>query len=157
MVEVEVTELEDRQLRMKDGILPCTCSIDAGGCALDDMTLVIDTCKIDPEVRRSTFSRISLEWRELLVNDGHKLLFELWGQVALPTACGTVGKMRATNIEQLFLMAGVASTGQTMHELGGQGVNFELETRVADFYLEFWSLSLNQETSAPPGRMSCAG
>ena len=45
-------------------------------------------------------------WRELLVNDGHKLLFELRGQVALPTACGTVGKMRATNFEQLFLMAG---------------------------------------------------
>ncbi len=35
-----------------------------------------------------------------------------------------------------------------MHKLGGRGVDFELETRVADFYLEFWSLSLNQETSA---------
>ena len=80
--------------------------------------------------------------------DGHKLLFELRSQVALPTACGTVGKIRATNFKQLFLMAGGASTGQTVHELGGRGVNFELETRVADFYLEFWSLSLNQETSA---------
>ena len=108
---------------------------------MDDMTLVVDTCKIDfcpyAEVRRSTFSQIQLEQRELLVNDGHKLLFELRAQVVLPTACGTVGKMRATNFEQLFLMAGGASTGQTVHEMGGQGVDFELETRVADFYLEF--------------------
>ena len=85
MVEVEVTELEDRRLRVKDGILPQTCPINAGGCALDDVTLVVDTRKIDfcpyAEVRRSTFSRITLERRELLVNDGHKLLFELRGQV----------------------------------------------------------------------------
>ena len=95
MVEVEVTELEDWRLRVKDGILPRACSIDTGACALNDMTLVVDTRKIDfcpyAEVRRSTFSRINLERRELLVNDGHKLLFELRGQVALPTACGTVG------------------------------------------------------------------
>ncbi len=81
------------------------------------------------------------------MNDGHKLLFELPGQVALPTSCSTVGKIRATNFEQLFLMAGAASTGQTVHELRGPGVDFELETRAVDFYLEFWSLSLNQETS----------
>ena len=68
MVEVEVTELEDRRLRVKDGILPWACSINAGGCALNDMTLVVDTRKIDfcpyAEVRRSTFSRITLEQRE---------------------------------------------------------------------------------------------
>ncbi len=65
MIEVEVTELEDRRLRVKDGILPRTCSINAGGCALDDMTLVVDTRKIDfcpyAEVRRLTFSRVELE------------------------------------------------------------------------------------------------
>ena len=65
MIEVEVTEQEDRRLRVKDGILPWACTIDAGGCALDDMTLVIDTHKIDfcpyVEVRRSTFSQINLE------------------------------------------------------------------------------------------------
>ncbi len=90
MTEVEVTELEDRRLRVRDGILPRICSIDAGGCALDDLTLVVDTRQIDfcpyAEVRRSTFSRVQLERRELLVNDGHKLLFELREQVALPTA-----------------------------------------------------------------------
>ncbi len=62
---------------MKDEVLPPTCSIDKGGSTLDDMTL--DTCKIDfcpyAEVRRSTFSQINLERRELLMNNGHKLLF----------------------------------------------------------------------------------
>ena len=76
IIEVEVTELEDRRLRVKDNILPRVCSIDAGGCALDDMTLFIDTRRIDfcpyAEVR-STFSQINLERRELLVNGGHKL------------------------------------------------------------------------------------
>ncbi len=132
IIEVEVTELEDRRLRMKDGTPPRVCSIDAGGCALDDLTLVIDTRRIDfcpyVEVRRSTFSQMNLKRRELLVNDGHKLLFELQSQVALPTSCVNVGKIRATNFEQLFLMAGGVSTGQTVHELGGWGVDFELET-----------------------------
>ncbi len=95
IVEVEVTELEDQRLRVKDGILPRVCSIDAGGCALDDVTLVIDTRRIDfclyAKVRRSTFSQINLEQRELVVKDGHKLLFELRSQLALPASCGTVG------------------------------------------------------------------
>ena len=99
-------------------------------------------------MRRSTFSQINLERRELLVNDGHKLLFEIQSQVALPASCGTVGKIRATNFEQLFLMADGACTGPTVHELWGQGLDFKLDTRVADFYLKFWSLSLNKETSA---------
>ena len=132
IIKVEVTKLEDRHLRVKDGILPSVCSIDAGGCDLDDLTLVIDTRKIDfcpyVEVRRCTFSQVKLEHRELLVNDAHKLLFELRSQVALPTSCVNVGKIRATNFEQLFLMAGGVSTGQTVHELGGRGVDFELET-----------------------------
>ncbi len=90
---------------------PRVCSIDAGGCPLDDITLVIDTRRFafcpNPEVRRATFSQINLEQRELLVNDDYKLLFELRSQVALPTSCSTtVGKIRATNFEQLFLMAG---------------------------------------------------
>ena len=110
MTEVKVTELEDRRLRVRDGILPQICSINTGGCALDDLTLVVDTRKINfcpyAAVRRSTFAQVQLEQRELLVNEGHKLLFELREQVALPTACGMVGKIRATNFEQLFLMAG---------------------------------------------------
>ncbi len=47
IVEVEVTGLEDHRLRVKDRILPRVCYINAGGCALDDMTLVIDTRRID--------------------------------------------------------------------------------------------------------------
>ena len=47
IIEVEVTELEDCHLRLKDGILPRVCSIDARGCALDNLTLVIYTRRID--------------------------------------------------------------------------------------------------------------
>ena len=95
-------------------------------------------------MRRATFFNVDLERWELLVNDRHKLLFELQDQVALPAACGTVGKIHATNFEQLFLMAAGAATKQTIHEMGGPGVDYELETQVADFYLEFWALFLNK-------------
>ena len=46
-------------------------------------------------------------------------------------------------------MAGGVATRMTIYEMHGAGVDFELETRVANFYLAFWALSLNNETSTP--------
>ncbi len=60
-----MTRLEDRRLRVKDGILPRVCSINTRGCPLDNMTLVIDTRRIDfcpyAEVRRSLVPSVSEE------------------------------------------------------------------------------------------------
>ena len=57
---VEVTEASGR-LKTSEGILPAACALAYGGCALDNMTLVINTGKVNKchyvEVRKANFQR----------------------------------------------------------------------------------------------------
>ena len=62
-VEYSVTSVEVAEangcLKTNEGILPVACSLAYGGCALDNMTLVIDTGKVNRccyvEVRKANF------------------------------------------------------------------------------------------------------
>ena len=46
VLTVKVTEANG-QLKTSEGILPAVCALAYGGCALEDMTLVIDTGKVN--------------------------------------------------------------------------------------------------------------
>ena len=46
VLTVKVTEANGR-LKTNEGILPAACALAYGGCALEDMTLVIDAGKVN--------------------------------------------------------------------------------------------------------------
>ena len=80
LTKVEVEETEGR-LRVPSGFLPRSCAIAYEGCALDDMTLVIDTGNVDAcpyrEIRRAVLQPVQMDGKTLAINDEHKLLLEL--------------------------------------------------------------------------------
>ena len=55
--------------------------------------------------------------------------------------------MRKTNFPRLFIYEGEPGR-ETMSRMQRTEVNLELETRVTDFYMEYWALSLSMEGGA---------
>ena len=52
--------------------------------------------------------------------------------------------MRKTNFPRLFIYAGEPGC-KTASRMQSSEVDLELETRVTDFYMEYWALSLSME------------
>ena len=97
VLTVKVTEANG-QLKTSEGILPAVCALAYGGCALEDMTLVIDTRGVDQcryvEVRKADFQRFRYSGKKLLVSEGHKILLEEGEEEPLPADCLGRGVMR---------------------------------------------------------------
>ena len=147
---VEVTEVDGR-LQINEEILPAACTLAYGGCELEDMTLVIDTRTVDRcryvEVRKANFQRFQYGGKKLLVSDEHKILLEEGKEEPLPADCLRRGAMRKTNFLRLFISIG-ESGQETGSHLRSREIDLEWETRVADFYMEYWALSLTMEGRA---------
>ncbi len=149
IIEVGILEDKGRLKSRNDGWLPRACSVANEGCSLEDFTLVINPSKVPQcmyaEVRKAVFKSASTEGRSLLVNDEHKMLFQISGKAPSPTNCPWSAKLIKTNFDNLFLVAGeLTVTNKVEAEL----VDMELESRVADLYMEYWSLNLAKETAS---------
>ena len=147
VLTVKVTEANGR-LKTNEGILPAACALAYGGCALEDMTLVIDTGKVNRchyvEVRKANFQRFQYSGKKLLISDEHKILLEEGEEEPLPTDCLGRGAMRKTNFLRLFIYEGEPGL-ETVSRMQSTEVDLELETRVTNFYMEYWALSLSME------------
>ena len=147
---VEVKEVDGR-LQINKEILPGACTQASGGCELEDMTLVIDARTVNrcryTEVKRASFQRFQYSGKKLLVSDEHKILLEEGEEDSLPTDCLGKGVVRKTNFPRLFVYNGEAGRKTEPHMQGGE-IDLEWETRVADFYMEYWALSLTREGRA---------
>ena len=147
---VEVTEANGH-LKTNEGILPAACALAYGSCALEDMTLVIDTGKVNRcryvEVRKANFQRFQYGGKKLLISDEHKILLEEGEEEPLLTDCLGRGGMRKTNFPRLFIYEGEPGR-ETLSRMQSTEVDLELETRVTDFYMEYWALSLSMEGQA---------
>ena len=134
---VEVTEVNGR-LKTNEGILPAACALAYGVCALEDMTLVIDTGKVNRcqyvEVRKAEFQRFQYRGKKLLISDEHKILLEEGEEEPLPTDCLGRGAMGKTNFPRLFVYAGEPGR-ETVSRMQSTEVDLKLETRVTDFYM----------------------
>ncbi len=99
------------------------------------------------EVRKANFQWFQYGSKKLLINDKHKILLEEGKKEPLPTDCLGRGAMRKTNFPRLFVYGG--ETGrETVSRMQSMEVDLELETRVTDFYMEYWALSLSMEGRA---------
>ena len=150
ITEIEVSE-ELGKLRTSEGSLPRQCSLEYEGCVLDDMTLVIDLTKVNlcqyTQVRRAKFKLFRTEGRDMAQNDEYKLLFQLGGKRVIPNACSTQGTLLKTNFDRLFLLS-ADTAGNSLSMFNPSDVDLDLEARVADFYMEYWSLELVRENTA---------
>ena len=150
VTQVEVTEVGGR-LKIDEGLLAPACAVAYGGCSLEDMTLVIDAGKVNRcpygEVRRTKFQGFQYQGKEMMISDEHKILVEVKEEVPLPADCRSRGQMRRTNFDRLFLFSGGPGPDGPTH-IQSQEVDLELETRVTDFYMEYWTLSLTMEDRA---------
>ena len=88
--------------------------------------------------------RFQYSGKKLLNSDEHKILLEAGEEEPLPTDCLGRGAMRKTNFPRLFIYEGEPGR-KTMSHMQSTEVNLELETRVTDFYMEYWALSLSME------------
>ena len=144
---VEVKEVDGR-LQINKEILPGACTQASGGCELEDMTLVIDARTVNrcryAEVKRASFQRFRHGGKKLLVSDEHKVLLEEGEEESLPAGCLGKGVMRKNNFPRLFIYK-VEAGRETVPHLRSGEVDLEWETRVADFYMEYWALSLTME------------
>ena len=106
VLTVKVTEANGH-LKTNKGILPAVCALAYGGWALEDMTLVIDTGKVNRccyvEVRKTNFQRFQYGGKKLLISDEHKILVEEGEEEPLPTDCLGRGAMQKTNFPRLFI------------------------------------------------------
>ena len=147
VLTVKVTEANGR-LKTNEGILPAACALAYGGCALEDMTLVIDAEKVNRcryvEVRKTNFQRFQYGGKKLLISNEHKILLEEGKEEPLLTDCLGRGAMRKTNFPRLFIYEGEPGR-ETVSSMQSTEVDLELETRVTDFYMEYWALSLSME------------
>ena len=154
---VEVAEVEGR-LQLNEESLPRVCTLDHGGCELEGMTLVIDTRGADRcryvEVRKADFQRFGYGGKKLLVSEENKILLEEGEEEPLPADCLGRGFMQKTNFPGLFIYDG-ESGRETGPPMRSGEVDLEWETRVADFYMEYWALSLTMEGQAERQRELC--
>lgn len=161
VTEVDVTE-ENGRLRVSDGQLPRSCSLEYEGCALDDMTLVIDPTKVNmcpyTEVRRAKFKMFRFQGKDMAENDEAKLLFQLNlnSKAVLPKSCVLPGNMIKTNFDRLFLLPGGVSSGNILGLFDASTVDLDLESRVTDFYMEYWSWALVKESNTAWQSEICA-
>lgn len=153
-VSVTVTEMEvwekKGKLKTNDGVLPRVCALALEGCSLEDMTLVLDLAKINlctyTWIRTVNFEAFSIKQKYMFINDEHKILLEVKDKIAIPNECLLQGSFVKTNFERLFLYSG--ELGQNIDLIDPLTLDLELETRVADFYLSYWSLSVTRESEA---------
>ena len=147
---VEATEVNGR-LRVNGEVLPEACTLAYGGCELEDMTLAIGTERVDRcryvEVRKANFQRFQYGGKELLINEEHRMLLEEGEEEPLPADCPGRGAMRRMNFPGLFVYKG-ESERETVSHMQSREIDLEWETRVTDFYLEYWALSLAMEGRA---------
>jgi hypothetical protein len=71
---------------------------------------------------------------------------EVQEKIAIPSECVAAGRLIRTNFERLFLMAGELADGITF--IDSDTLDLELETRVTDFYLSYWTLTIQRESEA---------
>jgi hypothetical protein len=140
MTEVDVYEKKGRLRTSADGILPRMCNLAYEGCALEEMTLVIDLSKINlcpyVKIRTAMFEQMQgvPETSGMsMVNDEHKMLFEIGTRIEIPTECNLVGTLIKTNFERVFLYNGALGNGIDL--INPAKIDLELETRVTDYYL----------------------
>ncbi len=149
VIEVDVSEKQGR-LKTGDGILPRACQLGFEGCALEDQTLVLDLTKINlcpyTWIRAVNFETFSLKTKHMYINDEHKILLEVMDKIVIPKECVLQGHFIKTNFERLFLFSG--ELGQSIDLIDPLSIDLELETRVADFYLSYWSLTVIRESEA---------
>jgi hypothetical protein len=150
LTKLDVEEIDGR-LRIASGFLPRSCAIAYEGCALEDMTLVIDAGNVDAcpyrEIRRAVFQRVQMDGKSLVINDEHKLLLELGPEAVLPNACPGQGVLKHTNFKKLFLYQGDLRNA-IVPQMAAREVDLELEERATDFYMEYWALMLSRENQA---------
>ena len=150
LTKIEVEETEGR-LRVPSGFLPRSCAIAYEGCALDDMTLVIDAGNVDAcpyrEIRRAVFQHVQMDGKTLVINDEHKLLLELGPEAVIPSTCPGPGVLKHTNFKKLFVYQGDLRN-EVVPLITPREVDLELEERATDFYMEYWSLMLSRENQA---------
>ena len=150
LTKVDVEEVDGR-LRTASGFLPRTCTIAFEGCALEDMTLVIDAGNVDAcpyrEIRRAMFQHVTMDGKALVVNDEHKLLFEVGSETAIPSTCPGQGVLLHTNFKKLYLYQG-DMRNEVVPLITPRGIDLELEERATDFYMEYWALMLSRENQA---------
>ena len=149
---VEVTKVGGR-LQINEELLPGACTRASGGCELVINASTVGQCRY-AEVKRASFQRFQHSGKKLLVNDEHKILLEERGEEPLPADCRGKGVMQRTNFPGLFVYNGEAGREAAPH-LRSREVDLEWEIRVADFYMEYWALSLNMEGRAERQRELC--
>ena len=86
---------------------------------------------------------VPVRWQEA-VDHEHKILLEEGKEEPLLTDCLGRGAMRKTNFPRLFIYEGEPGR-ETVSRMQITEVDLELETRVTDFYMEYWALSLSME------------
>jgi hypothetical protein len=146
LVEIDVRERKNR-LRTEEGVLPRVCNLADEGCALDSMTIIFDTDNLNmcafAAIRTAVFEGVTTEGAYNVINDEHKLMFELKDSEAAPLECKLSTKLRKTNFERVYLIPGESPPGM---EIDPSAVDLELEARVSDYYLAHWSLTAVQES-----------
>jgi hypothetical protein len=149
LAEVEVWEKRGR-LRVDDGMLPRQCSLAAEGCALDDLTILIDLGKVNlcpyTQIRTEKFEAMTYDTKFMLINDEHKLVVEVKEKIPIPSECVLTGNFIKTNFERLLLFKG--ELGQSIDLIDPATLDLELETRVTDMYISLWTLGIVKESEA---------
>jgi len=144
--EIDVFESKGR-LKTEEGLLPRQCSLAFEGCTLDDMTLIIDLNKVNlcqyKSIRAARFDAISWQGKSLLINDEHKILVAVKDKIPIPSECVLRGNLIKTNFERIFLIQG--DIDQEIDMIDPTSLDLELETRVTDFYLSYWTMTLFRE------------
>ncbi len=147
ITEVSVVEEKGRLKLRPGGVLPRMCSVQNEGCSTDDYTLVINNQRVPQclyaEVRKAQFKSVNVKGNNLLVNDEHKMLFQVSSKTLSPTNCPWNANLVKTNFENLFLAVGELTL---TNKISSGVVDMDLESRVADFYMEYWALNLAKET-----------
>jgi hypothetical protein len=137
-------------LKVEEGVLPRSCSLAAEGCVLDDFTITIDLGKINlcpySQIRTVKFEAMTYHEKFMLINDEHKLLVEVKEKIPDPMECIVTGNLIKTNFDRLLLYQG--ELGQSVDLIDPASLDLELETRLTDFYMSVWALSLIKESKA---------
>ncbi len=149
VTEIDVWENQGR-LKTDEGMLPRQCSLAFEGCTLEDMTLVLDLSKINlckyKSIRTVEFDALTWAGQHMLVNDEHKILLSVKDKTGIPGDCMLQGTLIKTNFEWLFLIMGEIEQGIDL--IDPTNLDLELETRVTDFYMSYWTMTLHHESEA---------
>jgi len=106
-------------------------------------------------VRRAKFNLFRTGGRDIAQNYEYKLLFQMGGKPVIPNACSTQGSFIKTNFDRLFLWPADAA-GNSLGAFHPSDVDLDLEARVADVYMEYWSWEFVKESNAAWQNEMCA-